>query len=177
MLRAKRRKRKRFQPRRRAHPDKRPASTSARATPSRRGTRRCGRRPRAPAFPGGCSGAPPRSPRPRRAGSRSSTPAPDRRRGGSIRIVEPDLDRDQQALRRADLEFVESDVRLDRERIEQDPRRADLEVVRDQAGRASGQSSLMHLPRNCTSRSRRQEALAAIDRQHLAGHAASRRSR
>ena len=94
----------------------------------RRGTPRPGRRSRAPASPAGCSGAPPQSLRPRCAGNHSSTRAPDRRRPAAPRSLEPDLDRDQQPLRRADLELVEADVGLHRERFEQDPRRADLEI-------------------------------------------------
>src|SRR6185295_18732887 len=70
-------------------------------------------------------------------------------RGGEV--VEPDLDCDQQTLRRADLELVESDIGLDGERFEQDSGRPDLERV----GHEAGQLRLAHdSPRNWTSRSR-----------------------
>src|SRR3954451_4280188 len=39
---------------------------------------------------------------------------------GDRKVLEPDLDRDQQKLRRPNLEIVESDVHLDREGIQQD---------------------------------------------------------
>src|SRR5690242_10329217 len=67
------------------------------------------------------------------------------------KIVEPDLDADQQALRRSDLELVESNVRLDLQPFEEDAGGADLQIRRDQTGedRFRGHSN----SRNWTSRS------------------------
>ena len=62
-------------------------------------------------------------------------------------IVEPNLDRDQQALGFSDFKVMEADVHLDCQGFEEDPGRPNLEVVGDQAdelGLASGNAS----PRN-----------------------------
>src|SRR5437660_421597 len=48
-------------------------------------------------------------------------------------VVQPDLDRDEQALRRADFKLVETDVRLHLQRVQKDACRADLQMRRDQA--------------------------------------------
>src|SRR4051812_12626414 len=52
--------------------------------------------------------------------------------GGHGRILEPNLDVDQQPLRIADLELMEADVGPHLERFEENTRRADLEIVRYQ---------------------------------------------
>src|SRR6476469_5680183 len=46
-------------------------------------------------------------------------------------IVQPDLDIDQQPLRRPDLEIVEADIRLNLEALKDDSRGANLEVGRN----------------------------------------------
>src|SRR5947199_9235254 len=71
-------------------------------------------------------------------------------------VAQPDLDINQQPLRRSDLEIVEADVRLNLQALEHDSRRPHLEVRRNEAtelGNGRGHRG----PRNWTSRSRREK--------------------
>src|SRR4051794_36379173 len=79
--------------------------------------------------------------------------------GRHIRVIEPDFDRNQQALRRADFEVVKSNVSLHRQRIEQYPRGPHPDALGDQSDkrRFVHSSSRMFPPdgdTNCTSRTR-----------------------
>ena len=144
-LAAKLREKKRFRRRRRARRDRRRAWTSRRAAPH-------------PAQSGDPLEdrmrerlleivAPRRRPSPRsRVAHEIIVPgaAPDRRRRRSD-IVEPDFDGDQQPLRRADLEIVETDVGLDLERI-----RAGCAPSGPSADRAPGRRSWVR-SRSCGS--------------------------
>ena len=65
---------------------------------------------------------------------------------GNIRVVEPDLDRHQQTLRSAYLEFMKADVRLDREGIEQNAGGLHFQVIGNEPGKTGFRRHA--LPRN-----------------------------
>src|SRR5438270_10187482 len=73
-----------------------------------------------------------------------------RRRG---KIIEPDLDANQQSLRRTNLKLMKADIGLHLERLENDSRRPHLEISGNEAAKFG--LDCAHLgPRNWTSRSR-----------------------
>ena len=156
----------RFRRRRRARRDRCRAWCSTREAPQLRATRQFARRSRAPASPADCSGARRRGGAPPGRRNHNPTPAPGSSSAGGASVVEPQLDGDQQPLRRADLEIVEADVGHDLERVEQDPLLADLERRRAPS-RSSSLVSRSFVSPEIARRAAAPEALAAVDRDRL----------